>query len=1044
MLNQFNYLTACMPRLAACVAALFCAAVTHADSPSRQVARDGSDARRAAVAVAQNGTGRTGFDAAKLASNSVTASAGAVLPQSAALGCLDVDGNTVIDNNDVLLVARYLLGFRGTALTANAIGANASRFDPADVLAFLQSRDFDADGNRRFDMADALLLSRFVAGSADPAFNAAGAAPGAQRRTRESVATHLGAVGGCVMAALGLRSFAVAGALDATLYVLPGETRKYSPVLEPLPGVTQTDFTFTVMSGTSHVAADNTTLGKSVFTVTAGTTPAGQSVPVVLRLTRSSTGAFVDINLSVRVLAVTAQASGSLTAAGGSLASSGGTITFSTNGLAASTTATVTEATTPTGETLIEIAIAGDIAGKGINIKLPPLAPVTPPVSAAGRAGTQLKSHTTDDPYAAGDTMANLWQSFKGYRLNPSDARIPANAVFSCEAGAALGEYNTTGGKLKLKIDTTAELSSSHSMAEASAAIAGGAEPVLFVHGFKPGAGLGGGEGTWKRFPALVQDSNNLGGRKFIAFELRWASDADFRDAAGDLALAINLIKTQTGKNTHMVAHSFGGVLVRTLLQNLARGNFGQETEAASARNNVASLLTLGSPHSGIMDVDTTVNGVALPGGQDSTFEFFEACPQIACHVMGEPKFDSSRSYDFWLRTVVGIDQQAGEHPARLAQPTNVGALPAIPIFVGIGLTADRGLNEYWDAGDGLISYRGQRFSPAFTAATALLNGTAQGLASVTEVILGSDRHATPGTPQNDFEKSQPRIYGYAHNGAAGHNDTAKEGAEAAVEFDCGAPGFGTNCTHAGYQLFKRMHTRRPLNDTGITFCGGATSGNNSTCLGTDPAGQDRNYGRDAAALAGTLPPKVGGSASVNGFDFSKISNSGTVLLAGALQGVGAGDWACTKDNVTGLLWEVKTDTGLRGMSHSYTWFKTGSPDGNNGTPAATTGTATCATLGRCDTEKYVQDVNAAGLCGATTGWRMPTVKELEGIADLGRVGPAIDPIYFLNTPSSYVWSGSPYPGNSSSCWGVDFGGGAADIGFRSVTVQVRLVRGRQ
>lgn len=293
-------------------------------------------------------------------------------------------------------------------------------------------------------MADALLLSRFVAGSTAPAFNAAGSAPGAQRTTREAVAAHLAAAGGCVMAALGLRSFAVASAVDATLYVLPGETRKYSPVLVPLPGVTQTDFTFTVMSGASHVAADNSTPGKSIFTVTAGATPAGQSVPVLLRLTRSSTGAFIDVNLNVRVLVVTAQASGSLSAAGGSLASSGGTITFSANSLPASTTATITEATTPTGETLVEIAISGDVAGRGINIKLPPLAPVTPPASAAGPAGTQLKSHTASDPYAAGKVMVNVWRSFTGYRVTQGDARIPADVLFSSEAGARLGEYTTT------------------------------------------------------------------------------------------------------------------------------------------------------------------------------------------------------------------------------------------------------------------------------------------------------------------------------------------------------------------------------------------------------------------------------------------------------------------------------------------------------------------------------------------------------------------------------------------------------------------------
>ena len=104
----------------------------------------------------------------------------------------------------------------------------------------------------------------------------------------------------------------------------------------------------------------------------------------------------------------------------------------------------------------------------------------------------------------------------------------------------------------------------------------------------------------------------------------------------------------------------------------------------------------------------------------------------------------------------------------------------------------------------------------------------------------------------------------------------------------------------------------KPLNDTGINFCGGASSGNNSPCLGADPAGQDRNYGRDGAARMGALPAKIGGSAgavdgSPNGFDFTKIANNGTTLLPGAGLGTAATDWACTRDNVTGLIWEVKT-----------------------------------------------------------------------------------------------------------------------------------------
>ena len=62
---------------------------------------------------------------------------------------------------------------------------------------------------------------------------------------------------------------------------------------------------------------------------------------------------------------------------------------------------------------------------------------------------------------------------------------------------------------------------------------------------------------------------------------------------------------------------------------------------------------------------------------------------------------------------------------------------------------------------------------------------------------------------------------------------------------------------------------------------------------------------------------------------YTKISNSGAVLPDTATLGSGANDWACTKDNKTGLTWEVKTDDGgLRDKDWYYSWYK---PNGDNG-----------------------------------------------------------------------------------------------------------------
>lgn len=215
------------------------------------------------------------------------------------------------------------------------------------------------------------------------------------------------------------------------------------------------------------------------------------------------------------------------------------------------------------------------------------------------------------------------------------------------------------------------------------------------------------------------------------------------------------------------------------------------------------------------------------------------------------------------------------------------------------------------------------------------------------------------------------------------------------------------------------------LNDTGITFCGDdSTNTANCAVVGADN---------------GTHPRQDGNF--VKPFNFTKIANNGSVLPASAALGTGATDWACTKDNVTGLIWEVKTTSGLRRQNHTYTWYNS-NPASNGGNVGTASG-GDCFTTGRCDTEKYAQDVNAQGLCGATD-WRMPKVKELEGIVDFGRTNPAIDPTYFPNTPASVVWSGSPYADDAGYAWVVYFGNGGSYYDRRGYYGGVRLVRGGQ
>ncbi|CAK0758973.1 conserved exported hypothetical protein [Gammaproteobacteria bacterium] len=224
-----------------------------------------------------------------------------------------------------------------------------------------------------------------------------------------------------------------------------------------------------------------------------------------------------------------------------------------------------------------------------------------------------------------------------------------------------------------------------------------------------------------------------------------------------------------------------------------------------------------------------------------------------------------------------------------------------------------------------------------------------------------------------------------------------------------------SNISHA-------VGTLGALNDTGMAVCSnddGALSICTAATTGDSAVNprQDGRYGRDAEAAAGKLV-KVGDGRV--GFDFTKIANDGSELPVSAVLGTGPKDWACTRDNVTGFLWEVKTDDGgVRDKDNTYTWDKA---------------------MG-----SFVTTVNASGLCGFND-WRVPTIKELTGIVHYGVTsgGTYIDVSYFPNTPASGFWSASADANYSGNAWYVNFDSGNADYGNELNAFQVRLVRAGQ
>ena len=76
------------------------------------------------------------------------------------------------------------------------------------------------------------------------------------------------------------------------------------------------------------------------------------------------------------------------------------------------------------------------------------------------------------------------------------------------------------------------------------------------------------------------------------------------------------------------------------------------------------------------------------------------------------------------------------------------------------------------------------------------------------------------------------------------------------------------------------------------------------------------------------------------------------------------------------------------------------------------------------------------------TGWRLPTLKELQSLVDYSQTTYSkIDSTAFPGTPSERFWSASPLVGSSSSAWRVFFGLGSSYYDDVSMYNYVRCVR---
>ncbi len=110
-------------------------------------------------------------------------------------------------------------------------------------------------------------------------------------------------------------------------------------------------------------------------------------------------------------------------------------------------------------------------------------------------------------------------------------------------------------------------------------------------------------------------------------------------------------------------------------------------------------------------------------------------------------------------------------------------------------------------------------------------------------------------------------------------------------------------CLFFASQVQSQMYY--PFPDTGQTMCYDADH-NAVSCDTIQPG--DPLYGQD-----GHYQPRIPRS-------YTKLGHGGVELSDDATHVDEGGDWIMTKDNVTGLIWEIKTSAN---KDETYTWIVT-------------------------------------------------------------------------------------------------------------------------
>ncbi|MBI5592997.1 MAG: DUF1566 domain-containing protein [Deltaproteobacteria bacterium] len=168
---------------------------------------------------------------------------------------------------------------------------------------------------------------------------------------------------------------------------------------------------------------------------------------------------------------------------------------------------------------------------------------------------------------------------------------------------------------------------------------------------------------------------------------------------------------------------------------------------------------------------------------------------------------------------------------------------------------------------------------------------------------------------------------------------------------------------------------------------------------------------------------------------YTKLSSTGNPLPDSAAS------WAMVKDNVTGLIWEVKRN--MDGISNyddpndadnTYTWYD--SNPNTNGGYAGTPGNG-------ANTEAFIKAMNKTHF-GGYSDWRLPSIKELANLVDSANSNPSINTKFFPDTAASWYWSSSTSANYTHLAWGVGFRHGYDSYNHKYFHGYVRAARGGQ